>query len=202
MLQIAEQVARELLADIPNVVLDNVDLVSLPEASILVVSIQSPRPPLPEGIARAEGRLRERSGDSRLRLLVRVIESSDWTSKGRVLFGESHFGVHSPEEAAMEARVEQGAKRLIEAGRPFIVTSIDAIPSDGGWAVRAATVGPRVPTPEDVRAIEKALRAQFGQSMALSIWASTDVVVSAQRFTSVEGARRLALRPSAPSPPR
>ena len=95
--------------------------------------------------------------------------------------------------------MEQQVRELIEAGGRLIVAGIDAAPSGGGWLVRALTVGPRVPAPADVRAVETALRTRLGQPVELSIWAQIDGVVSAQRYSSLESTRR-ALRPLAPGP--
>jgi len=189
-LQAAEQVVRELLADLPSVTLDNIELVDLPDERILVVSIQSSRKPSPEGVGLAERKIRERVGDPGLRLLVRMIESSDMSSKGRILLGDAHFGKHSPEEVQMQAQVERTAKGMIEAGLHLIVTNIDAARSDAGWALRAEAVGPKVPSPADVHTVEEELRGRFGQAFEVLIWSRTEVVVSNEGYESVEGRRK------------
>src|SRR5439155_741781 len=48
LLQQAEQVAREVVATRPNIVLKDVELVNLPIGPVLVVSIESPRAPSPD----------------------------------------------------------------------------------------------------------------------------------------------------------
>jgi hypothetical protein len=66
------------------------------------------------------------------------------------------------------------------------VINIDAAKSETGWAVRAEVVGPLVPSPAEVRAIEKTLQKLAGQPVMVSLWARTEVVVTGQRYTSVK----------------
>jgi len=105
LLQQAEQVAREIVANRADIDLKDVELVNFPSGPVLVASIESPRPPNPANIARFEALLRERLGEESIRVVVRVAESVDITSKGRVLFGEAHFGALSADEAQRQAAV-------------------------------------------------------------------------------------------------
>src|SRR5207248_1700220 len=107
LLQQAEQVAREVVATRPDIVLKDIELVTLPAGPVLVVSIESPRPPNPSRIARFEALLRERLGEQSVRVVVRAAESVDITSKGRVLFGEAHFGAAPEEEVQRQRTVEE-----------------------------------------------------------------------------------------------
>src|SRR5262249_44018411 len=85
LLQQAEQVAREVVATRPNIVLKDVQLVNFATGPVIVVSIESSRAPNPEQVARFEALLQERLGEQNVRVMIRVAESVDTTSKGRVL---------------------------------------------------------------------------------------------------------------------
>src|SRR5207245_8838313 len=85
LLQQAEQVAREVVATRPDIVLQDVELVNLPTGPVLIASIESPRLPNPSRIARFEALLRERLGEQRVRGIVRAAESVDITRTGRIL---------------------------------------------------------------------------------------------------------------------
>ncbi len=188
-LQLAEQTVREWLASIPNMLLDTIDAVRLPSSTVFVVSIQSPRAPLPSEVQETEHQLQRRLGDPHARLLLRTIASSDTSSKGRVLFGHAHFGERMPEVMASQSAIEQRARAAIEHSGTFFVTSLDAVPQGTGWAVRAEVVGPQVLTPQHIQHIEQTLSQESGQTVSLTVWARTDLIVTRQRYDSVDGYR-------------
>jgi len=185
-LQAAEQVIREILINFPQVTLNDIELVTLPTGPVIVVSVQMPRAPLPVGIQRLEKLLQERIGDPRTRLVVRVINSVDISSKGRILLGQAHFGPQSAEEVALRETLEQAAQAGIEQIPNLFVINIDAAKSETGWGVRAEVVGPHVPSPAEVRTLETTLQKLAGQPVIVSLWARTEVVVTGQHYTSVK----------------
>jgi uncharacterized hydrophobic protein (TIGR00271 family) len=185
-LQAAEQVIREILINFPQVTLNDIEMVTLPTGPVLVVSVQMPRAPLPVGIQRLEKLLQERVGDPRTRLIIRVINSVDISSKGRILLGQAHFGEQPAEEAALLETLEQTAQAGIEQIPNLFVLNIDAAKSETGWVIRAEVVGPRVPSPAEVRTLETKLQKLAGQPVLMSLWARTEVVVTGQRYSSVK----------------
>jgi len=198
-LQSAEQLARELLIDFPEVTLNDVELVTLPTGPVIVVSVQMPRTPLPIGIQRLEKLLQERVGDPRARLVIRVINSVDISSKGRILLGQAHFGEQSAEETALQEALEQAAQAGIERIPNLFVINVDAAKSEAGWGVRAEVVGPRVPSPAEVHTLETALQKLAEQPVTVSLWARTEVVVSGQRYTSVKDYAEMVSRKNTPA---
>jgi len=185
-LQTAEQVIREVMINFPEVTLNDIELVTLPTGPVIVVSVQMPRMPLPVGIQRLEKLLQDRVGDPRTRLIIRVINSVDISSKGRILLGQAHFGEQSTEEAALQEALEQAVQAGIEQIPNLFVNNIDAAKSETGWVVRAEVVGPRVPSPAEVHTLETALQKLAGQPVLVSLWARTEVVVTGQRYSSVK----------------
>jgi uncharacterized hydrophobic protein (TIGR00271 family) len=189
LLQQAEQVAREVVATRPQIVLKDVELVNLPTGPVVVVSISSARAPSPSRIARFEALLRERLGEPNVQVVVRVAESVDITSKGRVLFGEAHFGAVSADEAQRQRTVEETVRRNLESVPNTFVTAIDAIRQGSGWAVRAEVVGPRVLSPSEVHAIEERAAKTIGEPVDLSVRARTDVLVTGNQYQAVGDVR-------------
>jgi uncharacterized hydrophobic protein (TIGR00271 family) len=198
-LQSAEQLARELLIDFPEVTLKDIELVTLPSGPVIVVSVQMPRTPLPVGIQQLEKLLQERVGDPRARLVIRVINSVDISSKGRILLGQAHFGEQSAEEVALRETLEQAAQAGIERIPNLFVINIDAAKSEAGWGIRAEVVGPRVPSPAEVRTLETTLQKLTEQPVTVSMWARTEVVVSGQRYTSVKDYAETVSRKNTPA---
>ncbi len=120
-----------------------------------------------------------------MRVVVRVAESVDITSKGRVLFGEAHFGAASAEEAQRQRTVEETVRANLQSLPNTFVTAIDAVPRESGWAVRAEVAAPRVPAPPDVRTVEERTAKVVGASVDLSVWARTDVLVTGKQYQAV-----------------
>ncbi|TMA94963.1 MAG: DUF389 domain-containing protein [Deltaproteobacteria bacterium] len=200
LLQQAEQVAREVVANRADIDLKDVELVNFPSGPVLVASIESPRPPNPANIARFEALLRERLGEESIRVVVRVAESVDITSKGRVLFGEAHFGALSADEAQRQAAVEEAVRAQLQALPDTFVTAIDAVYRDPGWAVRAEVVAPRVLAPGDVHAVEERVRNAVNESVDVTVRARTDVLVTGKQYQAAGAATPTPQEDPAPTP--
>ena len=182
LLQQAEQVAREVVATRPNIILKDVELVNFLTGPVIVVSIESSRAPTPDRIAQFEALLRERLGEQRARVVVRVAESVDITSKGRVLYGEAHFGAESEDELERRRVIERAVLASLQGLPNTFVTAIDAVRRESGWAVRAEVVGPRVLAPNDVRAIEASTAKITGELVDLEVRARTDILVTGKQY--------------------
>jgi hypothetical protein len=193
-------VAREVVATRPNIILRDVELVRFPTGPVLVVSIASSRSPDPERIAQFEALLRERLGDQGVRVVVRVAESVDISSKGRVLFGEAHFGTSSGEEKQGQLKVEQAVRANLQSLPNTFVTAIDAVRSESGWAVRADVAAPRVLTPGDVRNVEERTAKTVGAPVDLTVRARTDILVTGKQYEVVGDARLAEEGDSVPTP--
>jgi hypothetical protein len=185
LLQQAEQVAREVVATRPNIILKDVELVKFPTGPVIVVSIETSRAPGPDRIALFEDHLRQRVGEQGARIIVRVAETEDITSKGRVLFGEAHFGSESEDEARRQRSIEDTVRASLQSLPNTFVTAIDAVRSESGWAVRADVVGPRVLTPGEVRDIEERAAKASGEPVELTVRARTDVLVTGKQYQPV-----------------
>ncbi len=185
-LQVAEQTLRDVLVDHPNIVLQDVRGVRMPVGLVVVASIQSSRRPIGLQVKRVEDEIRRRLGDVDVRLVVRSIESTDTSDKGRVLHGEVHFGKQSAEDLRAAEGVEALVRTKIEQGGELFVTSIDALKQRSHWDVRAEVAGPGVPKPDQIKAVEATLTRALGSPVKLTLWARSEVVVTAERYASVD----------------
>jgi uncharacterized hydrophobic protein (TIGR00271 family) len=200
LLQQAEQVAREVVATRPSIRLKDVELVNFPTGPVIVASIESSRPPQPSRIARFEDLLRERLGQQNVRVVVRVAESEDITSKGRILFGEAHFGAASADETQRQRAVEDTVRANLQSLPNTFVTAVDAVRRESGWAVRAEVAAPRVLAPDDVRKVEERTAKAIGESVDLSVRARTDVLVTEKQYQAVGDVRLPEQGDGAPTP--
>ena len=176
--QIAEQVIRELVSDLPQIDLQDVRLLRFPSGPVVLASILSPREPLPEGIQKAENQINARLDGQKVQLLLRVINTMDITAKGRLLLGDAHFGKIRPQEAELQSEVEAATRIILSQFQGVIVLSADAIQQDDKWQIRAEVIGPKMPTPRDIQLAEKSLSSQFNQSAKLVLVAKVEAVVT------------------------
>jgi len=184
-LQQAEQVGREVVAVRPNIVLSDVELLQLSTGPVVVFSIQNPREPSAENVGRFEALLRERLNEPGVRVVVRVVDSTDVTSKGRILLGEAHFGDLTPEQRQLQATVERSVLENLQHTADMFVTAIDAVHRETGWSARAEVTGPRVLTPEEVRNAEQSAAAGVGEPVTIEVHAHTDLIVTGQRYQAI-----------------
>jgi uncharacterized hydrophobic protein (TIGR00271 family) len=181
----AEQLAREIVATRPDLVLTDVELVQLASGPVLIFSIQNPREPTSDGISAFEDALRTRLNAPDVRVVVRTVESSDLTAKGRILFGAAHFADLSPQERALQKSIEDATEKALEAIPNMIVTAVDAVRGDAAWRVRTEVDGPRMLTPQEVAKVEKAVTPVAGGPVELSARVRTDLVVTPRGYASV-----------------
>jgi len=200
LLQQAEQVAREVVATRPDIVLRDIELVNLPTGPVVVVNIASARPPSPAQIARFEAFLQERLGERRVRVLVRTFESMDTTPKGRVLLGEAHFGAASPEETQRQHTVEDTVRRELESVPNTFVTAVDAVHQGSAWSVRAEVADPRILAPDDVRNVQARSAKAIGEPVDLTVRARADILVTANGYQAVGNVRPPEVADGAPTP--
>lgn len=202
LLQDAEQVAREVVATRPELVLKDVELLELASGPVLIFSVENPREPSADGVASFEALLRERLQEDDVRVVVRTVDTTDITAKGRILFGEAHFGEHTPEEARAQGAVEDAARTSLQKLQYIFVTAVDAIQRDNAWLVRAEVVGPRTLTPDEVRTAEQQTSAAIGSVVALSVRTRTDLMVTSRGYDPLgTSARMSAEAPAAAAPP-
>jgi len=189
-LQIAEQVLREKFEELQDkglyLDLDSLDLVELPHCAILIASIQSSRSLTPIEVARFERAIQERSGDKQVRLLIRLDDLVDLTSKGRILYGKAHFGNLSAKDVADREDLERNVKTEITRFKDMFATNVDAVKRGGGWSVRAEVVGPRVLRPPEVKLIEKRVSKATDKKINLHLLCRVELIVNRNHFISIE----------------
>ncbi len=194
----AEQLAREIVAERPDLVLTDVELLRLPTGPVVIFSIQNPREPSTEGIWRFEEALRKRLDEPGVRVVVRTVDSTDITSKGRILFGAAHFAEMTDAELTEQQTVESAVRKGIELIPNTFVTAVDAIPIDEQWAVRADVVGTRMLTPEELRKVDAAATAAAGRKVEISARTHSELIVTGRGYAPV-GAIHKENAPAAPA---
>lgn len=184
LVQIAEQVVREKTSELPHIDLTDVRLVKFPTGPVVIVSIISPREPRAEGIAALEKTINERVGGEHVKLLVRVIASTDLTSKGRLLLGDAHFGIMSEAQLNQQKSIEEHARRLFGQMNDLNVLSLDAAMLGNDWQIRAEVFSPRILSPGEIKRLESALAGAAHAPVAITVLAKTEAVVTNEGYFS------------------
>ncbi|WP_428558645.1 MAG: DUF389 domain-containing protein [Solidesulfovibrio sp. DCME] len=181
-LQQAEQCLREMLADRPQMLLLDVNLVKLGNDPVVMATVQTARPLLPVEIREAEGMLRDRLGVANLRLLARCLLPEDIASDGRILYGKAHFGPDDPEADA----VAEAVRRTLEALPLVYVTALDVVRAGERYQARVDITGARVITSQEVKAAEAAAAAATGKDVVLAARSRVGLMVTDAEAMPVE----------------
>ncbi|HEY2774802.1 MAG TPA: DUF389 domain-containing protein [Candidatus Binatia bacterium] len=202
LLQEAEQIAREAVSARPDISLKDVELLSLATGPVLVFSIETPRDPSPATVQQFEERLQQRLDRPDVRVVARTTESSDTTTKGRILFGEAHFGDLDREDEKTQERIEESVRTSLQQLPDVFVSAVDAIVRDEGWTVRAEASAPKALTPQEIQAAEQAAAKDSGQRVSLFVRTRVDLMVSSSGYqplgAPVAGPAAAATEPAVP----
>ena len=168
-IQLAEQTLREILSKKPQLLLLDVDLIRIAGETVVLASIQSPRPLIPDEIHLLQKKIRDRLGDSSMRLVARCQVATDVTSRGRILYGRAHFGEQTPGLKQVEKSLRSA---LACQGEFYVLTNLDVLWEKDHWAVQAEIFGPKVITPNQVKNIEKMTGQAVGKPVKFFAWSS------------------------------
>jgi hypothetical protein len=186
LVQTAEQLLLELVELDSRYALLGVELLHLPSGAVVVASLEGAAALGPGQVGFAEERLRKRLGRDDVSLVVRTVSTTDLTSKGRVLLGGAHFEAPDAEGRLRVASLEAAARRELGKLRQTVGVALDTLEASDSWTVRAQVVAAQSPQPQDVTRIEAALARAVGRPVSLSVWWTSDLIVTRDGFTSLE----------------
>ena len=184
LLQQAEQIAREALADLDHMHLDDISLVELDSGPVLVMSIQSPRQPSAERVENFQKFLQERLQNSKIRVDIRRISTSEVSAKGPVILGAAHYGALDEGQRQIQAQIESLLTRLITDKPHFYVQAIDAALAGESWIVRGLVAGSNVLSPADIKALQGAVKSELNQQVDLKILSRVELEVGEEGYQS------------------
>lgn len=181
-LQLAEQTLRELFSSRPQLLLLDVDLVHVLGNPVVLATLQSPRPLIPQEAREFEQAIQNRLGDTTVRLLARCQVPVDVTATGRILYGKAHFGPVDARAKAVGAVLRRG----VEALPDMFVTSLDVVRGSDGFQARAEIAGTRLITPKEIKTIEARAATFAGEPVQFAAWSRVDLMVTQRRYMPVE----------------
>jgi hypothetical protein len=184
LLQQAEQITREALADLDHIHLDDISLVELDSGPVLVIAIQSPSHPSAERVENFQRFLQERLQNSDVRVDIRRISTSEVSAKGPVILGAAHYGALDEWQRQIQAQIESLLTRLIMDKPHFYVQAIDAAPAGDAWTVRGLVAGSSVLSPADIKALQDAVRHELNQQVDLKLLSRVELEVGEEGYHS------------------
>lgn len=182
LLQQAEQIAREAMADQDHIHLDDIRLVELDSGPVLVIAMQSPREPSADNVENFQKFLQERLQNSDVRVGIRRISTSEVSAKGPVILGAAHYGALDKGQRQIQAQIESLLTRLIMDRPHFYVQAIDAAPAGESWIVRGLVAGSNVLSPADIKALQEAVKRELNQQVALKILSRVELEVGEEGY--------------------
>ena len=184
LLQQAEQIAREAMGGQDHIHLDDIRLVELDSGPVLVMAIQSPREPSAERVEYFQEFLQERLQNSDIRVGIRRISTSEMSAKGPVILGAAHYGALDEGQRQIQTQIESLLTRLIMDKPHFYVQAIDAALAGESWIVRGLVAGSNVLSPEDIKALQDAVKRELNQQVALKILSRVELEVGEEGYQS------------------
>lgn len=185
-IQMAEQALREVLIHRPDIILSEVNLVQFPRGPVVVASLQTSRPLIPEEVQEIEKKLQERLQDPNILLLTRCLSTVDVDAHGRILYAWSHFGSQSPEDAALQERVQKAVAAELQRFPGLFVTNVDALSEGDHWNVRVEASGVKVITPRELSQVEKSVSRQVHRDTKIYLWYRSEAMLTRDGLSSVE----------------
>jgi uncharacterized hydrophobic protein (TIGR00271 family) len=200
-IQLAEQALREILASRPDIILTDVDVVRFPRGPVVLATMQGSRALIPAEVEVMEKQLQERLQDPNLHLLTRCLTTMDVDSRGRILYAWAHFGPQSPEDAALQERVEKAVQTELEKFPNSFVTNVDAIRDGDDWTVRAEVEGVRAISPRELAKVEKEVSRQVHRDTTIHLWYRSEAIISRDGLSSVDNFIKKRLKEREPPVP-
>jgi len=185
-IQLAEQALREVLMHRPDIILSEVNLVQFPRGPVVVATLQTSRPLIPEEVQEIEKKLQERLHDPKVRLLTRCMSTVDVDDRGRILYAWAHFGSQSPEDAALQERVQKAVAAELKQFPGLFVTNVDALSEGDHWNVRVEAAGIKIISPRDLIQVEKSVSRQVNRDTRIYLWFRSEAMLTRDGLSSVE----------------
>jgi uncharacterized protein DUF389 len=151
LVRVAEQTLRQAFKDVPDVWLQEVDLVNLSGKTVILASLESHRVFLPGEVELMEKAIKRESGEKNFQLVLRCQLPYDVTSKGRILLGDSHFAPDTEEKLEIRDLIRKSVEQL---GNLY-VDDLDGVRRKSHWDFYVEVVGDRLIRPAEVKEIER-----------------------------------------------
>ena len=160
-LNVASQIVRERLEEIPGMQVTDIELRYAKDGKkIIYATIQGPIRPFPGGMKRTEQQIQETLGNPDIRLVSRFIESYEISSDG-INAGEMTSSVESPKCR----KLQELAKSLIKYQAALFPQAVKAVFIEDKWIVVAEINGPTVMTQKQADTIQ----ATLGKAMKAKV---------------------------------
>ncbi|MNP69000.1 hypothetical protein D3C76_1650330 [compost metagenome] len=101
-----------------------------------------------------------------------------------MILGAAHYGALDEGQRQIQAQIESLLTRLITDKPHFYVQAIDAAPAGESWIVRGLVAGSNVLSPEDIKALQEAVKRELNQQVALKILSRVELEVGEEGYQS------------------
>jgi len=133
-----------------------------------------------------EKKLQERMRDPNIRLLTRCMSTVDVDAHGRILYAYAHFGSQSPEDAALQERVQKTVAAELQKFPGLFVTNVDALSEADQWNVRVEAAGVKIITARELNQVEKSVSRQVNRDTRIYLWFRSEAMLTRDGLSSME----------------
>jgi len=177
-LNVAGQIVRERIEQLPGMQVTDIELRRLPNGrKVIYTTLQGAIRPFPGGIKRIEEKIQSALKDRSLRLVARYIESYDVASDGINVEGLM------PDTTTRNTPAEHLQQRAMTEIRRLASLSPQAVKAglvEGRWIIVAEISGSAVMTSSQARAIQDALQSGVTQKVVFMAFSKAEAMVSGE----------------------
>ncbi|MFC1833744.1 TIGR00341 family protein [Thermodesulfobacteriota bacterium] len=178
LVRIAEQTIRQAFKDVPDVSIQEIDLVHLGARALIVASIQSHRLIRPSEIGLIEDAIRRAAGEEEAVLVIRNQRPYDLTRNGRIILGEMQLAPHTDKERKLLRIIKESVRGL---GNMY-VKNVDGIRRDDYWEIYAEILGDRLVRPEEVKELERKISNEMKEQIKIRAWTRAELIATDERY--------------------
>ena len=181
-----EQILREYFFNHVGLYLDEVEYVPLSNHPVMLAAVAGMRPLAKDEIGELESKIRLKSGDERLKLVIRHIPMDLYDREGKLRYGWWAMEDETPETVALVNQMRVFIDQEMKVDADFHLLHTNATHLDGRFHFLLEVLGAGIYPKEGVARLKKLLVDKYGQEVDLYVLSRPEVVVTPDRFLPLD----------------
>ncbi len=183
---IAEQILREYFLNHVGMYLDEIEYVPLSNHSVMLAAVAGMRHLSLDEIVKLESKIKLKSGDDRLELVIRHLPMDLYDRNGKLRYGWWSMENESPEIVAFVSRLREFIKEKFNGDADFHLLNTNATYLDGRFHILLEVVGAGIYPKERVARLKRLLVDKYGREVDVFVLSRPEVVVTPNRLLSLD----------------
>jgi hypothetical protein len=183
---IAEQILQEYFLNHVGMYLDEIEYVPLSNHSVMLAAVAGMRHLSLDEIVKLESKIKLKSGDDRLELVIRHLPMDLYDRNGKLRYGWWSMENESPEIVAFVSRLREFIKEKFNGDADFHLLNTNATYLDGRFHILLEVVGAGIYPKERVARLKRLLVDKYGREVDVFVLSRPEVVVTPNRLLSLD----------------